>query len=75
MKALLKKIEEINIKYETLNDDYIEGDEYSQLYDKYMADMESAIQQYVISLCDCTEEETTGLMTEEVCNICGKVQK
>ena len=30
--------------------------------------------EYAKTHCDCTEDETTGSMTEEVCNICGRVQ-
>lgn len=31
--------------------------------------------EYIFTKCDCMPHETTGSMTEEVCNNCGRVQK
>lgn len=75
MKATIKKIELLNEKYAYLDDNSIEGDEYSILYDKYISEIEAAIQAYTISPCDCKEDETTGTITEDVCNNCGRAQQ
>lgn len=74
MKKLLKKIGKINTKHWKMAFDS-NPTIYKKNYKAYMAELEEAIQQYTISHCDCAEDETTGSMTEEVCNICGRVQK
>lgn len=60
MKALLKKIKAINSKY------------CGTIWNR---ELEKAIQAYTISPCDCKEDETTGCITEDVCNNCGRAQK
>lgn len=74
MKKLLKRINEINNRHWKMVLEY-NPSKYKKQYDAYMTEMETAIQQYTISKCDCPEDETTGTMTEEVCNICGRVEK
>lgn len=74
MKKLLKKISEINSKHWGMAT-CATPKEYKRLYTKYMAELESAIQQYVISFCDCKPEETTGCISEYVCNNCGRTQR
>ena len=72
MKELLKKITEINEKHWAMAIHIPTN--YKERYDEYMIDMEAAIQKYAKSLCDCTEEETTGCISEYVCNNCKRVQ-
>ena len=74
MKALLKKIIEITEKNLGMFTEF-HPVKYQQMYEAYIAELEKAIQEYTISNCDCPEDETTGTMTEEVCNICGRVEK
>lgn len=74
MKALLKKIEAINAKYWGLSLPY-DPTIYKKQYQEYMDELEAAIQAYTISPCDCKEDETTGCITEDVCNNCGRAQK
>ena len=74
MKKLLEKITEINAKHWEMKYEY-NPEKYKKQYKAYMTEMGIAIQQYTISNCDCKEDETTGTMTEEVCNICGRCQK
>ena len=74
MKKLIQEINGINVKHWGM---ILETDakKHGKLYSKYMTAIEKAIQQYVISFCDCKPEETTGSMTEEVCNNCGRTQR
>ena len=74
MKNLLKKISEINAKHWKMKYEY-NSEKYKKQYKAYMAEMETAINKYTKSNCDCHEEETTGNMTDEDCNICGRVEK
>ena len=68
MKTLKETAEEILLIGHTMCDDTD-----ARLHDRAMA--MKLIQQYVISPCDCKEDETTGTMTEEVCNNCGRVER
>ena len=74
MKAFLEKICEINSKHWGL---VLESNpaKYKDYHSAYMADIEAAIQNYVISFCDCKPEETTGCISEYVCNNCGRTQR
>ena len=74
MKKLLKRIGRLNSKHWRMVLEY-DPVKYQVQYDAYMADLEKVIQQYVISHCDCTEEETTGCISEYVCNNCGRTQR
>lgn len=74
MKALLNKISEINSKYWSMALEY-NAPKYKKRYEAYMNEIRVAIQAYTISPCDCKEDETSGCITEYVCNNCGRSQK
>ena len=74
MKKLIQEINGINVKHWGM---VLETDakKHGKLYSKYMTSIEEAIQKYIISNCDCGEDESTGHMIESVCNNCGRVEK
>jgi len=74
MKALLEKISKINTKHWGM---VLESNltKYEKQHKAYMDEIGAAIQAYTISPCDCREDETTGCITEYVCNNCGRVQR
>lgn len=86
MKKILKKISEESYSFDTVIK-YLESKGFKFKKDKddlwqedyveeiRLKDLFGMMHFYAISHCDCTEEETTGCISEYVCNNCGRVQR
>ena len=72
MKNLEKKISAINEKYWGMFTEH-SPIKYQQMYEAYIKEMQALIIEYSKSHCDCSD--STGCISEYVCNNCGRTQR